>query len=197
MTNVIIGISFILIWLATSFFFFFFVIKTKNDLLARFSESQGETKGGEENRSEDDEHIQYKPFDYINRADPVLLLNYIQNEHPQVIALVLAHLEPNKASAILKNLSEEIQGDVTKRIACMDRSSPEIIREIERVLEKELSTLSSESYCAVGGVFQAAEILNLVDQSSENQIIKALEGDDPELAEAIIEAIKAVTSEKP
>jgi flagellar motor switch protein FliG len=112
-------------------------------------------------------------------------LNFIEGEHPQVIALVLAHLEPDKASVILQKLPDEIQGDVTKRIACMDRVSPELAREIERVLEKKLSTLSSESYSAVGGVESVAEILKLTGQSSENQIIKALEDEDHKLAEAI------------
>jgi flagellar motor switch protein FliG len=187
----IIGISFILVWLVTSFFIVRFVIKTKNDLLAKFTESQGKTKSGEENRSEDDENIKYKPFDYINRADPVLLLSFIQNEHPQVIALVLAHLEPDKASVILQKLPDEIQGEVTKRIACMDCVSPEIVREIERVLEKKLLTLSSESCPAVGGVESAAKILNSVDNTSKNKIFNTLGEGDLEIAEAIKAGIRA------
>jgi flagellar motor switch protein FliG len=112
-------------------------------------------------------------------------LNFIQNEHPQIIALVLSHLEPYQASVILQKLPNEIQIDVTKRIASMDHASPEIIREIERVLEKKLSTLSDESYSAVGGVESAAEILKLVDNTPENRIFKSLKDDDLELAEAI------------
>jgi flagellar motor switch protein FliG len=188
MVNVIIGISLILTWLVTTFFIVCFVIKTRKDLLARFSESQG--RGREEKTSEDDENIQYKPFDYIKHVEPLHLLNLIQQEHPQVIALVLAHLEANNASVILQNLPDEIQSNVIRRIACMDYISPEIIREIERVLEKKLSTLSGEDYSAVGGVESAVEILNLIDQNFENQIIKALESEEPELAEAI-KSIKA------
>jgi hypothetical protein len=183
MVNVIIGISFILTWLLTSFFIVRFIIKTKNDLLARFSKSQGED--GEEKQSKDDENTQSRPFDYIRRVEPLHLFNFIQQEHPQVIALVLAHLEPDKASVILQNLPHDIQSDVTKRIACMDRVSPAVAREIERVLEKKLSTL--EDYFASGGLGSVVEILKSVDHNSETQIIKALEDEDPELAEAIKE----------
>ncbi len=129
--------------------------------------------------------LQVRPFDFIRRTDPAHLLNFIQQEHPQTIALILAYLEPNKASVILQNLPHEVQSDVARRIATMDRTSPEVLREVERVLEKKLSTLSSEDYTAAGGVESIVEILNLVDRSSEKQIIEALEDEDPELAEEI------------
>jgi len=129
--------------------------------------------------------LQVRPFDFIRRTDPAHLLNFIQQEHPQTIALILAYLEPNKASIILQNLPHEVQSDVARRIATMDRTSPEVLREVERVLEKKLSTLSSEDYTAAGGVESIVEILNLVDRSSEKQIIEALEDEDPELAEEI------------
>jgi flagellar motor switch protein FliG len=129
--------------------------------------------------------LQVRPFDFIRRTDPAHLLNFIQQEHPQTIAMILAYLEPNKASIILQNLPHEVQSDVAKRIATMDRTSPEVLREVERVLEKKLSTLSNEAYTAAGGVESIVEILNLVDRSSEKQIIEALEDDDPELAEEI------------
>ncbi|GHU35491.1 hypothetical protein FACS1894172_17380 [Spirochaetia bacterium] len=102
-----------------------------------------------------------------------------------MIALILAYLEPNKASIILQNLPTEVQSDVARRIATMDRTSPEVLREVERVLEKKLSTLSSEDYTAAGGVESIVEILNLVDRASEKQIIESLEDEDPELAEEI------------
>ena len=79
-------------------------------------------------------------------------MNFIQQEHPQTIALILAYLEPPKASVILQNLPDEIQSDVARRIATMDRTSPDVLREVERVLEKKLSTISSEDYTAAGGV---------------------------------------------
>lgn len=129
--------------------------------------------------------LQVRPFDFIRRTDPAHLLNFIQQEHPQTIALILAYLEPNKASIILQNPPDEIQSDVARRIATMDRTSPDVLREVERVLEKKLSTLSSEDYTAAGGVESIVEILNLVDRSSEKSIIESLEEDDPDLAEEI------------
>ncbi|MDR0539145.1 MAG: flagellar motor switch protein FliG [Spirochaetaceae bacterium] len=129
--------------------------------------------------------LQVRPFDFIRRTDPAHLLNFIQQELPQTIALILAYLEPNKASIILQSLPHEIQSEVARRIAVMDRTSPEVLREVERVLEKKLSTLSSEDYTTAGGVPSIVEILNLVDRSSEKQIIEQLEEEDPELAEEI------------
>ncbi|AHC14579.1 flagellar motor switch protein FliG [Salinispira pacifica] len=129
--------------------------------------------------------LQVRPFDFIRRTDPTHLLNFIQQEHPQTIALILAYLEPNKASVILGSLPHDIQSDVAKRIATMDRTLPEVLREVERVLEKKLSTLSSEDYTSAGGVESIVEILNLVDRSTEKIIIESLEEEDPELAEEI------------
>jgi flagellar motor switch protein FliG len=129
--------------------------------------------------------LQVRPFDFIRRTDPAHLLNFIQQEHPQTIALILAYLEPVKASVILQSLPVEIQSDVARRIATMDRTSPDVLREVERVLEKKLSTLSSEDYTAAGGVESIVEILNLVDRSSEKSIIESLEEDDAELADEI------------
>lgn len=129
--------------------------------------------------------LQVRPFDFIRRTDPAHLLNFVQQEYPQTIALILAYLEPQKAATILQNLPEEIQPEVSKRLATMDRTSPDVLREVERVLEKKLSTLSSEDYTAAGGVDSIVEILNLVDRSSEKAIIETLEEDDPELAEEI------------
>ena len=129
--------------------------------------------------------LQVRPFDFIRRTDPAHLLNFIQQEHPQTIALILAYLEPQKASVILGSLPHESQSDVAKRIATMDRTSPETLREVERVLEKKLSTLSQEDYTSAGGVENIVEILNLVDRSTEKTIIESLEEEDPELAEDI------------
>ena len=129
--------------------------------------------------------LQVRPFDFIRRTDPAHLLNFIQQEHPQTIALILAYLEPQKASVILQNLPDEIQSDVARRVATMDTTSPDVLREVERVLEKKLSTVSSEDYTAAGGVDSIVEILNLVDRSSEKSIIESLEDEDPDLAEEI------------
>lgn len=129
--------------------------------------------------------LKTRPFDFIRRTDPAHLLNFIQLEHPQTIALILAYLEPAKASVILGQLPQDKQSDVAKRIATMDRTSPEVLREVERVLEKKLSSLSQEDYTAAGGVGSIVDILNLVDRSTEKIIIESLEEDDPELAEEI------------
>ena len=129
--------------------------------------------------------LQVRPFDFIRRTDPSHLLHFIQQEHPQTIALILAYLEPPNASMILQNLPSEIQSDVARRIATMDRTTPEVLREVERVLEKKLSTVSNEDYTSAGGVDSIVEILNLVDRASEKSIIESLEDEDPDLAEEI------------
>lgn len=129
--------------------------------------------------------LQVRPFDFIRRTDPSHLLNFIQGEHPQTIALILAYLDPQKASLILKELPHEIQADVAKRVALMDRTTPDVLREVERVLERKLSTLASEDYTSAGGLDSIVEVLNLVDRSTEKTIIEALEEEDPELAEEI------------
>ncbi|ADN01858.1 flagellar motor switch protein FliG [Spirochaeta thermophila] len=129
--------------------------------------------------------LQVRPFDFVRRTDPTQLLNFIQQEHPQTIALILSYLDPQKASVILASLDHDIQAEVAKRIATMDRTSPEVLREVERVLEKKLSTLASEDYTMAGGVDAIVEILNMVDRSTEKSIIESLEEEDPELAEEI------------
>ena len=127
----------------------------------------------------------YKPFEHINRADQMHLLNYIQQEHPQVIALILSQLEPKNASVILRNLPHEVQSDVTLRITCMGQVDLEISCEIARVSEKKLSTLSSEAYSVAGGVEGIVKILNLAGRVSQRQIIKTLEAEAPEIAKKI------------
>ena len=129
--------------------------------------------------------LQVRPFDFVRRQDPSHLLNFIQNEHPQTIALILSYLDANKAALTLSALPHQIQADVTRRIAKMDRTSPEILREVERVLERKLSTLSSEDFAAAGGIEAVVEVLNNVDRGTEKGIIEALEEEDPELAEEI------------
>ena len=130
------------------------------------------------------EELNVKPFDYIRRSDPGHVLNIIQQEHPQTIAVILSYLEPAKASILLQNLPHGIQSDVFRRISTMDRANPDALKAVERTLEKKLSALSNDDYIA-GGINAAVEIINLVDRSTERQIIESLEGDDPELAEEI------------
>lgn len=129
--------------------------------------------------------FQVRPFDIVRTADPDQLINFIQNEHPQTIALIMAHLSANQAGDIIKQLPENVQVEVAKKLALMDRTSPEIIREIERVLEKKLSVIMGEDYTAAGGVEAVVDILNYVDRGTEKTIIETLEIQDPELAESI------------
>jgi len=181
----IIGISFIVIWFGTVFFIARYVKKLRNDLLKKFSDTEKSTETKSENIREENEERSDRPFDFVGRADPNRLLLFIQQEHPQVIALVLSYLEPYKSSIILKNLPDEVQSEVSRRIALMDRVSPEILREIERVLEKKLATMTSEYYFSPGGVESTVEILNQVDRNSKDHIIRELEDEDPELAEEL------------
>ena len=129
--------------------------------------------------------LQVRPFDFVRKADPSQLLNFIQNEHPQTIALILSYLKPQQSSVVLSALPQEKQADVARRIAIMDRTSPEIIKEVERVLEKKLSALVTEDYTAAGGVQSIVDILNSVDRGTEKYIMETLEVEDTDLAEEI------------
>lgn len=129
--------------------------------------------------------LQVRPFDFVRKADPSQLLNFIQKEHPQTIALILAYLKPQQASAVLSALPQEKQADVARRIATMDRTSPEVIKEVERILEKNLSSLVTEDYTAAGGVQAIVDILNNVDRGTEKYIMETLEIEDTDLAEEI------------
>ena len=129
--------------------------------------------------------LQVRPFDFIRRTDPSHLLNFIQGEHPQTIALILAYLDSQKSALILAELPHNVQADVARRIAEMKRTSPDVLREVERVLERKLSTLASEDFTQAGGIDTVVEILNNVDRGTEKIIIEALEEEDPELAEEI------------
>ncbi len=129
--------------------------------------------------------LKSRPFDFVRRADSQHILNFIQQEHPQTIALILSYIDAAKASAVLGGLDHEMQSEVAKRIANMERSSPEVIREVERVLEKKLSSISSEDLAIAGGVDSIVEILNTIDRATERSIMESLEEDDPELAEEI------------
>lgn len=129
--------------------------------------------------------LQVRPFDFARKTDAGQLLNFIQNEHPQTISLVLAYLHPEQAGMILSSLPPELQVDVAKRLATMDRTTPEVLQEIESTLEKRLSAFVSDDYTLAGGVDAAVDILNMVDRSTEKVIIDSLEEEEPELAEEI------------
>lgn len=129
--------------------------------------------------------LQVRPFDFVRKADASQIQNFIQNEHPQTIALILAYLRPKQAADIISDLPAEKQADVARRIALMDRTSPDVIKEVEKALEKKLSSLMTEDYTAMGGVDSIVEILNSVDRTTEKHIMETLEIDDVELSDEI------------
>lgn len=126
-----------------------------------------------------------RPFAMIRKADPRQMINYIYNEHPQTIALILAYLEPEQASIVISGLPEDMQANIARRIALMDRTSPEIVKEVEAVLESKLSSLMEHDFTSVGGVKTLVDILNRVDRATEKVILETMEKDDQELAEEI------------
>ncbi len=129
--------------------------------------------------------LQVRPFEFIRKTEPSQVLNFIQDEHPQTIAMILSYLSAGQASMILGALPPEKQADVAKRIAMMDRTSPEVIKEVERVLERKLSSLINQDYTIAGGVDAIVAILNTVDRGTEKRIMESLEIEEPELAEEI------------
>ncbi|QKS71440.1 flagellar motor switch protein FliG [Paenalkalicoccus suaedae] len=129
--------------------------------------------------------LQVRPFDFARKADSMQILNFIQNEHPQTIALILSYLDSEQSGQILSSLPQEMQADIAKRIAVMDSTSPEIINEVEMILEKKLSSTVTQDYTQAGGIESVVEVLNSVDRSTERTILDALEIQDPELAEEI------------
>ncbi|MEB3101166.1 flagellar motor switch protein FliG [Ferviditalea candida] len=129
--------------------------------------------------------LQVRPFDFARKADPAQILNFIQNENPQTIALVLSYLQPDQSAVILSSLPQEIQADVAKRIALMDSTLPEVITQVERILEQKLSATVTQDYTSAGGIESIVQILNGVDRGTERTILDSLEIQDPELAEEI------------
>lgn len=129
--------------------------------------------------------LQVRPFDFIRRCDPSHVYNFLLGEHPQTIALVLSYLDPQKSAMLISVMPDPLQPDLARRIAIIDRVSPEIIREVERVLERKLSQLASEDYVSSGGIDAIVEILNNVDRGTEVKIMYSMDEDDPELAEEI------------
>ena len=129
--------------------------------------------------------LQVSPFDFVRHTDPKAISNFIINEHPQTIALVVAYLEPGQASVLMQALDTDKQAEVARRLALLDRTSPEVIREIERVMEKNLSTIISQEFSTAGGVGSLVDILNKVDRGTEKAILEALGDRDPELAEKV------------
>ena len=129
--------------------------------------------------------LQVRPFEFVRKADPSQLLNFIQDEHPQTIAMILSYLAPGQASQIISALPPDKQSDVAKRIAMMDRTSPDVIKEVESVLERKLASMINQDYTIVGGVDAIVAILTMVDRGTEKHIMETLEIEEPELADEV------------
>ncbi|HAR64525.1 MAG: flagellar motor switch protein FliG [Candidatus Margulisiibacteriota bacterium] len=129
--------------------------------------------------------LQTNPFEFIKKADPTQVLNFIQGEQPQTIALILAYLPSELAAQILSSLPEDMQSDVAKRIAQMDQTSPDVVSQIEKVLEMKLSMVIGQDFSQTGGVRTLVDVLNKVNRTTERTILDSLGRQDPELAEEV------------
>ncbi len=129
--------------------------------------------------------LQVRPFEFIRKTEASQILNFIQDEHPQTIALILSYLSPTQAAGIISTLAPDKQTDVAKRIALMDRTSPDVIKEVENILEQKLASLVNQDYTIVGGIDSIVEVLNTVDRGTEKHIMENLEIEEPELADEI------------
>jgi len=131
--------------------------------------------------------LQSTPFQFFNEADPSQLATSFQSENPQLVSLVLAYLRPEKAAAVLNNLPSKMQAAIASRISNMDRTNPEVLAEVERILENKFSSIVSQDFSKAGGIESLADILNRADRTTEKAIMESLEETDPELAENVRE----------
>jgi flagellar motor switch protein FliG len=129
--------------------------------------------------------VHQQPFSFLQKTESENLLTFIQDEHPQTIALILAHLPEIRGSEILSGLAPDKQREVVTRVANMEQTNPEVIREVEKGLEQRLSGIVSQQFQRAGGVEMVAEILNLSDRTTEKGILESLESEDPDLVEQI------------
>ncbi len=129
--------------------------------------------------------LQVRPFEFVRKADPNQVLNVIQGEYPQTIALVLSYLDPKQAAMVIATLPQESQVEIITRIATMGAASPEYVHEIERIMERRLLSMGMDQHMVVGGIDQIVAILNSVDRSTEKHILETLELHDMELADEI------------
>ncbi len=130
-------------------------------------------------------NLQVKPFDFLKKTDPMQLVNVLQNEHPQTISLILCYLLPKQAAQVIGSLPEGLKAEVVKRIAMLDKANPEVVREVERVLERKVSTFVTQDFAQVGGLDTVVEFMNSLDRTTEKEILDKLSETDPELAEEI------------
>lgn len=131
------------------------------------------------------EQVKVKPFTFVRHTDPVQLVNLISGEHPQTIALILSYLDSQQSALVLSSLSPEMQADVARRVALMDRTSPDLLKDVENVLQEKLSTVFQQDFTQAGGVDTVVDILNNVDRGTEKLILEELEKEDAELADEI------------
>ena len=129
--------------------------------------------------------IQVSPFEFLRRTDAAQILNVVSNEHPQTVALILAYLPADTAGQVLSALPGELQSEVAMRVALMDRTSPEVIMEIESVLERKLSSVISQDFTSAGGIKALVEVLGQVDRGTEKGILESLEEHNAELADEV------------
>ncbi|MBQ2593622.1 MAG: flagellar motor switch protein FliG [Candidatus Riflebacteria bacterium] len=129
--------------------------------------------------------LQLQPFEAARTADPSQLATLIQNEHPQLVAMIMAYLQPEKAAVVLQSMDHDSQLEIAKRLALMDRTSPEITREVENYLEEKLSSIIGQDLNTVGGIETLVNVLNSVDRATEKTIIETMEVQEPILADEI------------
>lgn len=129
--------------------------------------------------------LKTKSFDFIRKADYKSLLNILQNEHPQTIALILSYARAEQASQVISELSPELRIEVIERIAKLDRASPEMINIVEKILAKKFGSIISVDLMELGGINHVADIMNNVDRGTEKQIFDELGLKDPELADNV------------
>ncbi len=129
--------------------------------------------------------IPAKPFEFLKKSDPRQLANFLQNEQPQTIALILSHLPATQSAEVMSSLTEEMRVDVAMRIATMDRTPPEIIKRVEEILQVRMSSVISQEYSSVGGTSYLVEVLTSVDRATEREIIDRLEDEDAAIADEV------------
>jgi flagellar motor switch protein FliG len=151
-------------------------------LVKAFGEQNAQALLDEVNRAQE---VSAQNLDTLQKADPHQLAKFIQGEHPQTIALILAHLNAKVARSVLMMLPEKIRGQAVKRLAQMQQFSPEMVKKISLVLHKRLSNLGTQSQRAYGGVKAVAELLNQIDQDASTTILGTIEQDNASLATTI------------
>lgn len=129
--------------------------------------------------------LQVRPFDTVRKSDGAQILNFLESESPQTIALVLSYLSPTQSATILASLEPDLQVEVARRISLMDRTSPDVVKEIEQILERKILSMVGQDYAQAGGIEAIVDILNNVDRQTERTILNALEMESPDLAEDI------------